>query len=161
MDGFHLADVQLDRLELRSRKGAPETFDAEGYAALLARLRVDVDRDVYAPGFERTIEQPIAGATVVPAGVRLVVTEGNYLLLDEPRWREARSHMEAVWWVETEETLRASRLVDRHVESGKSPDDAAAWIASVDEQNAALILPGRESADLVVINAAGGFTLAN
>lgn len=157
MDGYHLADVQLERLGLRDRKGAPETFDAEGYAALLARLKADVDRDVYAPGFERTIEQPIAGAMVVPAGVRLVVTEGNYLLLDEPRWREARSHMEAVWWVETEETLRASRLVDRHVESGKSPEHAASWIASVDEQNAALIRPGRATADRVVLNAAGGF----
>lgn len=157
MDGYHLADVQLERLGLRNRKGAPETFDAEGYAALLARLKADVNRDVYAPGFERTIEQPIAGAMVVPAGTRLVVTEGNYLLLDEPRWREARSHLDAVWWVETEETLRASRLVDRHVESGKSPDDAAAWIASVDEQNAALIRRGRHAAHRIILNETGTF----
>lgn len=160
MDGYHLADVQLERLGLRDRKGAPSTFDAEGYAALLRRLHEDTGRDVYAPGFERTLEQPIAGAVVVPAGTRLVVTEGNYLLLDEPRWREARDTLDAVWWVETEESLRMDRLVDRHVESGKEPDAAVAWIESVDEGNASLVRPGRLLADRVVVNGTDGWSEA-
>ncbi|MBM6405270.1 nucleoside/nucleotide kinase family protein [Phycicoccus sp. CSK15P-2] len=160
MDGYHLADVQLDRLGLRDRKGVPETFDAEGYAALLGRLREDTARDVYAPGFERELEQPLAGAMVVPAGTRLVVTEGNYLLLDEPRWHETRARLDAVWWVETEETVRMDRLVARHVESGKEQDAAVAWIGAVDEGNADLVRPGRAVADLVVVNGTDGWRTA-
>ncbi|MDT4990788.1 MAG: hypothetical protein QOH97_680, partial [Actinoplanes sp.] len=83
MDGFHLADVELDRLGLRDRKGALETFDVLGYAALLQRLHEDRDDMIYAPGFERTIEQPIAGAIPVPREARLIVSEGNYLLVDD------------------------------------------------------------------------------
>ena len=79
MDGFHLADVELERLGLRDRKGAPETFDALGYAALLRRVHEDRDEVIYAPDFERVIEQPIAGSIPVRRAARLVVSEGNYL----------------------------------------------------------------------------------
>ncbi|MGA8048053.1 MAG: nucleoside/nucleotide kinase family protein [Dermatophilaceae bacterium] len=150
MDGFHLADVQLDRLGLRDRKGAPETFDAAGYAALLRRLHTETDRPVYAPGFERTLEQPIAGAVVVPPTARLVVTEGNYLLLGRPEWRRARAELDQIWWVETDDATRIRRLVARHVRFGKAPEVAAAWVAEVDEANTALVRAGGESADRVV-----------
>ena len=80
MDGFHLAQAELVRLGRRDRMGAPDTFDAAGYAALLARLRGD-EPVVYAPEFRREIEEPIAGAIAVPRTTPLVVTEGNYLLL--------------------------------------------------------------------------------
>jgi pantothenate kinase len=159
MDGFHLADVQLERLGLRERKGAPETFDADGYAALLRRLRAETARPVYAPGFERTLEQPIAGAVVVPAGARLVVTEGNYLLLPDPEWRAARAALDAVWSVETEESLRMSRLVSRHVEFGKPPGAAEAWIDAVDQPNAARVRAG-DAPDLVVLNEGEGWRAA-
>ena len=96
MDGFHLADVTLDRLGLLGRKGAPETFDAWGYAALLHRLRVRSDHPVYAPGFERNLEQPIAAAVTVPPETEVVVTEGNYLLLDLPEWRAVRAELDEV-----------------------------------------------------------------
>src|SRR4051812_40959173 len=88
MDGFHYADAELSRRGLLDRKGAPDTFDAPGYAALLARVRAG-EEDVVAPAFERTLEQPLAGAIAVPA-YGSVVTEGNYLLLAEPRWRRVR-----------------------------------------------------------------------
>ena len=150
MDGFHLADVQLDRLGLRDRKGAPETFDAWGYAALLARLRERADAAVYAPGFERDLEQPIAAAVVVPPEARLVVTEGNYLLLDDPPWTAARTELSEVWLVESEDGERLRRLVARHVQFGKSPDVAAAWVARSDEANARLIRERSVAPDLVV-----------
>ncbi|HEY7103994.1 MAG TPA: nucleoside/nucleotide kinase family protein, partial [Mycobacteriales bacterium] len=86
MDGFHLADAALDRLGLRDKKGAPATFDGWGYLALLRRLATETDHPVWAPGFERTLEQPLAGSIPVGPEVRLVVTEGNYLLLDRPPW---------------------------------------------------------------------------
>ncbi|MBD3782549.1 MAG: nucleoside/nucleotide kinase family protein [Micrococcales bacterium] len=150
MDGFHLADAQLERIGLRDRKGAPPTFDARGYAALLRRLREDIDRDVYAPGFERALEQPLAGAVVVPAGVRLVVTEGNYLLL-EGDWAEARAALDAVWFVEGDDALRRQRLVARHVEFGKSAEHAEAWVAAVDDRNTELVRAAAGGADRVVL----------
>ena len=150
MDGFHLADVQLERLGLRDRKGAPETFDAWGYAALLTRLREHGGATVYAPGFERDLEQPIAAAVVVPPEARLVVTEGNYLLLDDAPWAAARAELSEVWLVESDDGERLRRLVARHVRFGKPPDAAAAWVARSDEANARLIREGSVPPDLVV-----------
>ena len=159
MDGYHLADVQLERLGLRDRKGVPATFDARGYAALLRRLREDVDHDVYAPGFERVLEQPLAGAVVVGAGVRLVVTEGNYLLL-EGDWAAAREALDAVWFVDGDDTLRRERLVARHVEFGKSPEQAEAWVAAVDDRNTELVRAAAGAADRVVFAVDDGWRLA-
>ncbi|GAB3760385.1 pantothenate kinase [Nocardioides ginsengisegetis] len=147
MDGFHYADVELVRRGLLDRKGAPETFDAEGYAALLRRVRA-AEPAVVAPMFERDLEQPIAGAIPVPA-TGTVVTEGNYLLLDEPRWRAVRAEIDVVWHVEVDEAVRLERLVARHVAFGKSPDEARAWVQRVDQANAALVQAARDRADLV------------
>ena len=150
MDGFHLADAALDRLGLRGRKGAPETFDGWGYLALLHRLAVETDHPVWTPGFERTLEQPLAGSIPVDPEVRLVVTEGNYLLLDRPPWPQVRSALTEVWYVETDPDVRLERLLARHVEFGKSPAEARAWVAAVDEPNARLVERGRDDADLVL-----------
>lgn len=161
MDGFHLADVQLDRLGLRDRKGAAETFDPAGYAALLRRLRTETDRAVYAPGFERDLEQPIAAAMVVLPNTRLVVTEGNYLLLREPSWREARAALDQVWFVESEETPRVERLIARHIEFGKSPHRAAEWVTNVDELNSHRIRAEGTTPDRIVLNAPDGWKFQN
>ncbi|WP_412753719.1 nucleoside/nucleotide kinase family protein [Krasilnikovia sp. M28-CT-15] len=150
MDGFHLADRELDRLGLRDRKGAPDTFDPLGYAALLRRLRDDADDVVYAPGFERVLEQPLAGAIAVPSSARLILTEGNYLLLDDPRWARARAQVDEVWFVEMPRAERLRRLIERHVRFGKAEQAAVAWATGPDEHNAALIAATRDRADLVV-----------
>jgi pantothenate kinase len=90
MDGFHLAQVELERLGRAQRKGAPDTFDAAGYAALLRRLRTQTgDEVVYAPDFRREMEEPVAGALPVFAHTPLVITEGNYLLLQDAGWAPA------------------------------------------------------------------------
>lgn len=146
MDGFHLADAALDLLGLRDRKGAPETFDAEGFAALLARV---AHREcVWAPAFERTLEQPIAQSIRVGEEASVVVTEGNYLLLPEPRWQAARSAFDEVWFCDLDDAVRRERLVHRHVGFGKSPDQARAWVERVDEPNAALVQQYAHLADL-------------
>lgn len=151
MDGFHLADVELDRLGRRDRKGAPDTFDAAGYAALLRRLREDADdATVYAPGFERVLEQPIAGAVPVEPAARLVVTEGNYLLLDTGAWARVRAELDEVWFCELDEPERLRRLIARHEEFGKSHEQAVAWVMRSDQRNAELVAATRDSADLVV-----------
>jgi pantothenate kinase len=149
MDGFHLADSALVELGLRDRKGAPETFDAWGYAALLARLR-SADETVWAPGFARGLEQPLAGAIAVPADIGLVVTEGNYLLLDRPEWRAVRAALDECWFLDLDDAVRRARLVARHVEFGKSMDVAERWVARVDEPNAALVAASRPRADRTV-----------
>ena len=118
LDGFHLADVELRRRGLLDRKGAPETFDAWGYAALLARLRARPDPVVMAPGFERDLEQPLAGAVAVPPEADVVVTEGNYLLLDDPAWEAGRRLLDEVWFVRTHDPVRRERLVARHAAFG-------------------------------------------
>ncbi|MGW3210297.1 nucleoside/nucleotide kinase family protein [Streptomyces sp. NPDC001135] len=150
MDGFHLADAELDRLGRRARKGAPDTFDAAGYAALLRRLREDTDEVVYAPGFERVLEQPIAGAIPVPPTARLVVTEGNYLLVAEGSWARVRPCLDEVWFCETDEDERIRRLVARHEEFGKDHRTAVAWVRGTDQRNADLVASTRGRADLVV-----------
>jgi pantothenate kinase len=160
MDGFHLADSQLDRLGNRDRKGAPDTFDALGYAHLLERIAQEDTDPVYAPGFDRTLEQPLAGALVVLPSARLVITEGNYLLLEDPRWVRAREAMAAVWFVASEEALRVDRLVERHVRFGKSAQQARAWVAGTDQLNAELVSTTLPRADRVVVNDSAGWTLA-
>ncbi len=90
MDGFHLSDIALGRLGTLERKGAPETFDPRGYAALLSRIRGDRQHVIYAPGFDRHLEQPIAASIGVEPWHRSVVSEGNYLLLDTADWADVR-----------------------------------------------------------------------
>jgi pantothenate kinase len=160
MDGFHLADDQLRRLGALDRKGAPDTFDPSGYGHLLERVAVETDAPVYAPGFDRTLEQPLAAALVVLPTARLVVTEGNYLLLDHPAWQRARRAMDRVWFVTGEEDVRIDRLVARHVEFGKSPDAAEAWVAGTDQRNAELVSPTAAAADVVIVNSADGWLIA-
>jgi pantothenate kinase len=151
MDGFHLADAELERLGRRDRKGAPDTFDAAGYAALLGRLREETYDDVvYAPGFERVLEQPLAGAIPVPPTARLVITEGNYLLLTTGAWSRVRPLLDEAWFCEVPERERVRRLVARHEEFGKTHEEAAAWVSRSDERNADLVATTRGRADLVV-----------
>ena len=148
MDGFHYADAELLRRGLGARKGAPETFDAEGYAVLLRRIRAG-ERDVVAPAFERGLEQPLAGALWVPP-TGTVVTEGNYLLLDQARWRAVRAQLDVVWHLRIDDEVRRERLIARHVEFGKTLDEARAWVARVDDANAALVEAAAARSDAVV-----------
>ncbi|MFG3441879.1 nucleoside/nucleotide kinase family protein [Nonomuraea sp. NPDC047897] len=150
MDGFHLADVELDRLGRRGSKGAPDTFDAAGYAALLRRLRDDEDEVVYAPAFERDLEQPIAGSIPVFRAARLVVTEGNYLLLDDGDWKRVRDCLDEVWYCALDAGERLRRLITRHERFGKDHDAAVAWVMGTDQRNADLVATTRDRADLVV-----------
>ncbi|AOW12846.1 nucleoside/nucleotide kinase family protein [Hydrogenophaga crassostreae] len=162
MDGFHLAQVELERLGRAQRKGAPDTFDAAGYAALLGRLRAQADGEVvYAPDFRRAIEEPVAGALPVFPETPLVITEGNYLLLDEPAWRAAAAHLDEVWYLQVETGLRLERLAQRHQQFGRSRAEALAWIAQTDEPNARRIEACRTRAhrQLVWDTAHGGYAL--
>ncbi|MFD2026204.1 nucleoside/nucleotide kinase family protein [Promicromonospora aerolata] len=151
MDGFHLSNAVLEARGSRDRKGAIDTFDDAGYAALIDRL---ADRDlegppVYAPEFHREIEEPVAAGTVV-TDEPLVITEGNYLLAPSGAWPAARARMVEVWYVDLPEEERLRRLVARHQTFGKPRSDAEAWAGGTDQRNADLIAATRDQADLLV-----------
>ncbi|MGI5132879.1 nucleoside/nucleotide kinase family protein [Pseudonocardia sp. CA-107938] len=153
MDGFHLAESELDRLGRLDRQGAPDTFDAAGYVALLRRLAADCGDVVYAPAFDRSHGLPVAGSIPVPPQARLILTEGNYLLLDHESWRPLRTMLDEVWFCDADENRRIQQLILRHIVFGKSPAAAEAWALGTDEANAALIRDTRDAADLVVPDA--------
>jgi pantothenate kinase len=150
MDGFHLAQAELERLGRDARKGAVDTFDAVGYVSLLRRLHRLEPTSVWAPRFRRDLEEPIAGAIEVPPEVRLVVTEGNYLLLPGDPWDEARSLLHEAWFLDLDAEVRLRRLTARHEAYGRSPEQARAWARGSDERNATLVAATADRADLVV-----------
>jgi pantothenate kinase len=150
MDGFHLAQAELVRLGREDRKGAIDTFDAAGYVALLRRLRDASEDVVYAPEFRREIEEPIAGAVAVPRDVPLVITEGNYLLVDEGEWGAVRSLLDEAWFVTTSEETRLRWLIQRHIDYGKAPDAARAWALGSDQRNAQVVDATKARADALV-----------
>jgi pantothenate kinase len=151
MDGFHLAEAELHRLDRHERKGAIDTFDAAGFVAMLRRLRDPGPDTVYAPRFDRHLEEAIAGAIPVPPAAPLVVTEGNYLLAGTGPWAVVRELLDEVWYLELDETVRLDRLTARHVAHGRTPAVAAARARGTDQRNAELIATTRHRADLVVL----------
>ena len=150
MDGFHLAQRELARLGRADRKGAPDTFDHAGFVALLRRVRDSPHETVYAPHFDRHLEEPIAGTIAVEPRHSTIITEGNYLLLDSDEWTGVRPLLDECWYVDIDDTLRIDRLIARHIEHGRDPDEAAAWVRGVDEPNAQLIEASRTRADRAV-----------
>lgn len=152
MDGFHLSNRQLERLGRRQRKGAPHTFDVEGFISLLQRLAVQKPETgpVYAPVFHREFEESIAAETAVEPGTPLVIVEGNYLLLDTPPWHRIRVLLPRIWFLRPEEGLRRDRLIQRHIDHGDSPERARARGLGSDEDNARLVATTAGRADLVI-----------
>lgn len=154
MDGFHLSDRELARLGRSGRKGAPDTFDVSGYVCLLRRLRADSVNTVYTPEFDRGAELSVAGAIPVPPHVPLVLTEGNYLLLQSGGWGEVRPLLDEAWFLVPDDKKRVDRLIQRHIDFGKSPQAAYDWVHGSDRSNGELVTQTRHQADVLVI---GGF----
>jgi pantothenate kinase len=150
LDGFHLAHQLLVEQGLAERKGAPDTFDAGGYVALLRRLRDPAEGPVYAPRFDRDIEDSIANAIPVPPDVPLVITEGNYLLLRSGPWAQLTDLLDEVWYLDLAEDIRLRRLIGRHMDFGRDSAEARDRATGSDQQNAVLIEAGRDYASLVV-----------
>jgi Panthothenate kinase len=150
MDGFHLTNHELVRLGLRERKGAPDTFDIAGYLSLLRRLHEDSSHTVYAPEFDRGAEMSVAGAIAVPPHVPLVVTEGNYLLLQSTGWSDVRPLLDEAWFLLPDEETRVDRLIQRHIDHGKSPQEAREWFQGSDRHNGDLVAETRHQANVLV-----------
>jgi len=150
MDGFHYANRELERLRRDDRKGAPDTFDVDGYVALLTRLRTPPPVPVYGPVFDRALEEPIGSAVPVLPGTPLVLTEGNYLLLDDSGWSDVRGCLDEVWYLDVPPEVREQRLLRRRLSYGHEPHAAADWVRTVDGANGLTVETSRSRADLVV-----------
>jgi pantothenate kinase len=150
MDGFHLANRELARLGRAGRKGAIDTFDADGYVHLLRRLRNRREAVVYAPDYVRGMEEAVAGSIPVPAELSVVITEGNYLLDADQPWSQVRSILDEVWFVEAPPEVRIERIISRHIRFGMDADSAIAWAAGPDQVNADRIRAMRADADLII-----------
>ena len=150
MDGYHLAESTLRRLGRLDRKGAIDTFDGWGFAALLQRLLAERDHTVFAPSFDRRVEEPIAAEIAVEPETQLVIVEGNYLLVDDGPWAGIKGLLAEAWFCETSDEERVRRLVVRHELGGRSHEAALDWAESVDGRNALLIESTMPRADLVV-----------
>jgi len=150
MDGYHLAQAALERLGIAEVKGAPHTFDAGGFVALLERLRKQDEATVWAPRFDRELEDSIAASIQVDAEVEVVLVEGNYLLLDQEPWATGRRLMDEVWYVELADDVRQARLEARHRQFGRSAEEARERTLGSDEHNARLIAATKPAADAIL-----------
>lgn len=150
MDGYHLANVTLDRLGIHDRKGAIDTFDGWGFVSLLRRLHEELDHTVYAPGFDRKVDEGVTGYVGIEPETHLVIVEGNYLLVDNEPWSQIKGLVAEAWFCEASDGERVRRLVDRHERGGRSPEAALAWAETVDGKNAILIESTKDRADLII-----------
>lgn len=150
MDGYHLSNAQLARLERSDRKGAPDTFDSFGFADLLKRIKTNRSVDIYFPVFFREMEESIAAEGVVLSSTELVITEGNYLLYDQDGWKDVAPQLTESWYVQVDDEVRLERLVKRHHHYGKDLDAAFAWAHGTDERNAQLVEKTKAKADVII-----------
>lgn len=149
MDGFHYDDRVLAARGLAKRKGAPETFDVDGFEVLLRRIRA-AEADIAIPIFDRSIELSRAAAAIVPADMRYVIVEGNYLLLDEAPWTRLTPLFDFTVFLDVPRDELERRLLARWREHGRADDAARDWVASNDMPNVDRVLARRLKADLTL-----------
>ena len=153
MDGFHLDNAVLETRELLQHKGAPETFDADGFVHLINRLKSNVE--VVAPVFDRQRDLAIAGAVVIPADCPVVIVEGNYLMFDEAPWSQLASLWDLAVWVDTPMPKLRGRLIQRWLSLNHSRAAATRRAESNDIPNAERIMARALPCDLVLADGDG------
>lgn len=149
MDGYHLDNALLDARGLRSRKGSPATFDVDGMARDLARVRA-ADRPVILPVFDRDLDLARAGASEVPPEVPVILFEGNYLLLDAAPWRDLAPMFDLTVFLDVPEAELERRLIDRWMHHGHDAGAARARALGNDIPNARLVAGSSRAADIVI-----------
>jgi len=145
LDGFHLSNATLDERGLRTVKGAPETFDCEGFARSLARVREE-DQPILWPAFHRELDEPTTDEIAISPETKLVVVEGNYLLLDRPCWQDVRPLLDDVWYVDAPLELLRTRLIARQIAHGRAEAEATQHVDSSDMPNARLVAGTKDQA---------------
>lgn len=148
MDGYHYDDLLLVPRGLRPRKGAPETFDVPGFKHMLMRLKANDEPEIAVPVFDRSIEIARAGARMIEQSVSILIVEGNYVLLDEPRWRDLHPHYDMTVMIKEPEAVLRARLEDRW--QAMAPKERAEKIDGNDLPNGRRIMLGSIKADYIL-----------
>lgn len=152
MDGFHYDDLVLNARGHRPRKGAPHTFDVDGLAVMLARVAADDGRDIAVPVFDRSIEIARAGARIITPAARLILVEGNYLLLDDPDWAPLRRHFALTVFLEVPEPVLEARLTERWHGFGLAGEELRTKLEGNDLPNMRLVVHHSIPAAITVRN---------
>lgn len=150
MDGYHLSNEELIKLGRRERKGAPDTFDVEGFISLITRVRNEIDKDHTFPIFHREIEASKADEGIVLRNTKVIVIEGNYLFSEEHNWSEVFPLLDQSWFIEIDDEIRMQRLITRHIKYGKTPQEAEEWSRGSDEENAKFIAKTASRAERII-----------
>ena len=150
MDGFHLPNNILEERGLIKSKGAPETFDADSFVELINRLHEFPDQSIMCPAYDRRTHDPVENAITIQPGNRLIIVEGNYLLLNISPWNTIHTKMNEVWYIDAPLQTVKERLFHRHISGGASKDEAERKVASVDLPNAELIKKTCSLADKII-----------
>ncbi|MCE8023444.1 nucleoside triphosphate hydrolase [Billgrantia aerodenitrificans] len=138
MDGYHLDNAILEPLGQLPIKGAPETFDPDGLRHDLERIR-RADRNVAVPVFDRPLDLARAGGRLIATTHRIVIVEGNYLLLDRDPWRELRPLFDMTLLLEVADEVLEARLIQRWLGMGQDHEGAIDKARHKDMLNARLI----------------------
>jgi len=149
MDGFHYDNAILDARDMRARKGSPETFDADGFVALMRRLRSERG-DIAIPVFDRKDDLARGSARIVGAKQRLLIIEGNYILLNRPVWQELRSLFDLTVFLHPSLATIEARLIQRWLDNGCDAATAALRARGNDLTNAQTVLAHSTLADIVL-----------
>ena len=150
MDGFHFSNEILRQKQLLDRKGAPETFDVNGYLDLLQRLRAKVNYSLFAPTYSRSLHEPIAAAIEIKPDVQVIVTEGNYLAVQNGGWENVREMLDILWYLDTDVSLLRDRLIARQMAGGRSEELAVRWVNEVDSPNANMVQKTKSEVDALI-----------
>jgi pantothenate kinase len=150
MDGYHYDDGVLIERGLRTRKGAPETFDVLGLFHMLGRLRRNEEDEIAIPVFDRDLEISRAGARLIARAVRVLIVEGNYLLLDQHPWSLLRSTFDTTVAVDVPEDVLRQRLMERWRAYGLTPPEIEAKVEGNDLPNGRYVTANSASADFVL-----------
>jgi pantothenate kinase len=151
MDGYHYDDVILNERGLRSRKGAPDTFDVGGLKQMLTRLKQNDEDEIAAPVFDRSLELSRGSARMIANTVRVIVVEGNYLLLNRRPWSELRSAFDTTVMIKTSEEVLRERLTKRWKDYALSPDEVNAKVELNDLLNGRFVLNNSITPDFLLI----------
>ncbi|WP_249674846.1 nucleoside/nucleotide kinase family protein [Pseudomonas abieticivorans] len=150
MDGYHLDDMILNAQGLRARKGAPSTFDVAGLGHMLQRLRLNEENEIAVPVFDRTLEIARAGARLISRDVKVLIVEGNYLLLNTPPWSALAQYFDLTVSVCAPEAQLQQRLIDRWQAAGIASSQVQAKVELNDLPNGRTVLAHSALADFVL-----------
>ncbi|WP_391482960.1 nucleoside triphosphate hydrolase [Nereida sp. NH-UV-3] len=149
MDGFHLDNAVLERAGTLARKGAPETFDADGFVHLISRI-ANATEAVYAPVFDRSRDIAVAGAQLIPKHAEFVIVEGNYLMLNAAPWDQLRQFWTLSVAISAPMDVLEQRLIERWAHYDIAPDEARAKVQGNDLRNAKMVLQNSAPSDLIL-----------